>query len=224
MKTLTLFAMVLIAIPPSMIDAQEMKPDWSINLHASPYLFEGQIEINDGSWVHNYSFDTFIGVDLTRRLGEVFDASISFGYTKARADVAPTVAFQSAESSIPLNSFLTESYNSCLKLSFLPASSGIFHPFISTGFGLAYFTHESKMAILTFPVTASYVTQHTFVPFIPAEAGMLFDIYQIGNFRLGFDASVLAMFSLRKNVYLDNAGMMTQPISMGIITGVSVGW
>jgi hypothetical protein len=59
---------------------------------------------------------------------------------------------------------------------------------------------------------------------MPAQAGMLFDICRIGNFRLGFDVSVLAMFSLRDKVLFNGAGKMTQPISTGIITGVSIGW
>lgn len=225
MKTLTLFAMLLIAVPPSKIQAQEMRPDWSINLHASPYLFEGQIEQSD--WISDYSYHTFFGVDFMRGLSEHFALSASFDYTKARADIRPVLMESEIESSIPMNSFLTESYSSCLKLSFLPTSSGSLQPHLSAGFGLTYFAHESKSNYRssgTGDYPPWYSSQRVWVPFMPAQAGMLFDICRIGNFRLGFDVSVLAMFSLRDKVLFNGAGKMTQPISTGIITGVSIGW
>ncbi|HUI31848.1 MAG TPA: hypothetical protein VLX91_16690 [Candidatus Acidoferrales bacterium] len=230
MKTFMLYAVLIIAVPSLESEAQETGPDWSVNVHASPLLFQGQIKINEGSWVHNYSFNTFIGIDLTRKLGEHFDASISFSYTKATASIAQAVLFQSVESSIPMNSFLTESYGSYLKLSFSPIDSGIFRPYVSAGFGVAYFKHEGKSydysqwATYPVPPDTIYSAQRLVVPFIPAEAGIIFNAYQVGDFRVGFDVSVLAMYSLRKEVNFDQAGAMTQPISAGIITGITVGW
>lgn len=224
MKTLALFALLLIAIPLAKIEAQNMRPDWSIDLHASPYLFQGQI---DQSWVSDYSFHTFLGVGFMRKLSGHFALSASFDYTKARADLRPVLTESAKGSSIPMNSFLTESYSSCLKLNFLPTSSGSLQPHLTTGFGLTYFAHESKGNYGSpgpgyYPPV--YFSQHIWVPFIPAQAGMLFDLYQIGSFRLGFDVSLLAMFSLRDKFYFTGAGKMTQPISTGIITGVSIGW
>ncbi len=50
--------------------AQTTASDWSVNVHFSPYLFEGQIN-QDGS-VYNYSCHTFLGVDLSRKLNREF--------------------------------------------------------------------------------------------------------------------------------------------------------
>lgn len=226
MKTFTLVGMLIVVTLTSKLEAQNTSPDWSINLHASPFLFQGQIVQND--WFYNYSYHTFVGIGLSRKLSQRVDFSISIDYTKALASYR-IVYVETAGSSIPFNSFLTESYDSYLKITFSPESSGILQPHLSTGIGFAYFAHESKGyysgPILDFaPIPVVYQAQRIFVPFVPAEAGMHFDVYQMGDFRFGFDASVLAMFSLRENVMFSGAGKMTQPISAGIITGITMGW
>jgi hypothetical protein len=227
MKTFMLVGMLVVVILTSKLEAQNIVPEWSVNVHASPFLFQGQIV--QTNWFYNYTYHTFLGIGITKKLNQHVNASFSLDYTKAWASYRLLMTASTA-SSIPFNSFLTESYDSYLEIIFLPTSYGILQPHLSTGIGLAYFTHESKQGYnpgpfeYFVPVPATYQSQRFFVPFVPAEAGMFFDVCQLGNFKLGFDASVLAMFSLRKNVVFAGAGKMTQPISAGIITGLTLGW
>ena len=229
MRTLMLSIVLISALLSTRIEAQTTQPDWSIDIHVSPYLFQGQIKVINSDdyfpWVSDYSFHTFLGVDLTRKLSEHFDVSISFDYTKASANLWEPILYVAADPSIPNNSFLTESYTSYLTLRYAPINIGFIEPYVSTGFGLTYFAHESKTPPppIAHAITR-YDTQHFMVPIVPLKAGMLFNVYQVGNFRIGIDASVLAMYGLRKNVNFDDAGEMTQPISTGIITGISIGW
>ncbi len=229
MRTLMLSVVLISALLSSRIEAQTTQPGWSIDIHASPYLFQGQIkQISDYyiTSVSDYSFHTLLGVNLTTKLSEHFDVSISFDYTKASGNLTEKPVPVAAESSIPNNSFLTESYNSYLTLRYAPINLGFIEPYVSTGFGLTYFAYESKALLegigpLERPF---YDAQRIMVPFVPLKAGMLFNVYQVENFRLGIDASVLAMYGLKKNVNFDLAGEMTQPISTGIVTGISIGW
>ena len=202
MRTLMLSIILISALLSSRIEAQTTQPDWSFDIHASPYLFQGQIKQKgdyDFPWVSDYSFQTFLGVDLTRKLSKHFDVSISFDYTKASAILIEPRLSMADGPSIPINSFLTESYNSYLTLRYAPINIGFIDPYVSTGFGLTYFAHESKTAPP--PIARAipgYDTQRIMVPIVPLKAGMIFNAYQVGNFRIGIDASVLAMYGLRK--------------------------
>lgn len=229
MKTLVVVGIFSLALAAPGAKAQSARPDWSVNLHFSPYLFEGQIHNEIG--IADYSYNTFLGADFTRKISRYFDASLSVGYTKAHAEFSPVVyRFISASSSIPPESFLTESYNVYLNLRFVPVTLGRFSPFISAGFGADYFSHEAKGYYDQYTSTSisiydnGYVSQHELVPFIPVEAGILLNLYRTGEFNLALNAEVLTMYSLRQNVSFDGVGQMSQPISTGILTGISVGW
>ena len=235
MKTLKLLTALGIALTWGNTKAQITTSDWSININGSPYLFQGQIE--QESQVSNYSYHTMFGVDFMKKISDLFAISISLDYTKAKANISPyynhldtgIIVVPAADSPIPINSFLTESYGAYFKFRFSPITFGILSPFVSAGFGFSYFTHESKVVYpiwiaANIVIPPHYSSQHIMVSFIPVEAGLLFNVYQLGNFQFGLDASVLAMYSLRRNVSFDQAGTMTQPISTGIITGLSIGW
>ncbi len=79
--------MLVSALVATDAGAQTAESNWAVNVHFSPYLFEGQI--NQAGNVYDYSYHTFLGIDLTRILSEYFSVSLSLGYTKSKANIIP---------------------------------------------------------------------------------------------------------------------------------------